>query len=47
VDLLVLEKYYILFRGGGLVGAEPSVIGDWKKPFTYPWIQPPPDAGNS
>jgi hypothetical protein len=41
----MLKKYYIRFRGGGLVGATPSIIGSWRKPFTYPWI-PPPAAGD-
>jgi hypothetical protein len=43
---VMLKKYYTLFLGGGLIGAEPTIIGNWKRPFTYPWIQLPSDAEN-
>lgn len=39
----MLLKYYLLFTGGGLMGAEPALQFDWQHIFTYPWITPPPD----
>ena len=34
----MLQKYYVLFAGGALVGAEPSILIPWKKVFMFPWI---------
>jgi hypothetical protein len=35
----MLKKYYVLFAGGSLVGAEPAILIPWKKVFTFPWIK--------
>jgi hypothetical protein len=39
----VLQKYYSLLTGGGLMGAEPSIINNWQAAFTVPWISPVED----
>ena len=36
----VLQKYYVLLTGKGLMGAEPSIINNWQAAFTVPWITP-------
>jgi hypothetical protein len=33
-------KYFAIICGPSLMGLEPSIIGDWMKPFTIPWIKP-------
>ena len=35
----VFVKYYAIVCGPALQGLEPSIIGDWMKPFTIPWIK--------
>jgi hypothetical protein len=37
----MLKKYYLLFYGGALVGAEPTIQFDWDVVFNYPWAVPP------
>jgi hypothetical protein len=39
----VLQKYYVLLTGKGLVSAEPSIINNWEAAFTVPWITPDQD----
>ena len=39
----VLQKYYVLLTGSGLMGAEPSIINPWQRAFTVPWIPPEED----
>jgi hypothetical protein len=39
----VLQKYYVLLTGSGLIGAEPSIINPWQRAFTVPWIPPEED----
>ena len=34
----MLQKYYLLFTGASLMGAEPAIQFDWHDVFTYPWI---------
>lgn len=36
----IIKKYHILFEGAGLVTVEPSIIHNWQRAFTYPWIPP-------
>jgi hypothetical protein len=36
----VLQKYYVLLTGKGLMGAEPSIINTWQAAFTVAWIPP-------
>ena len=38
----MLKKYYLLFTGAGLLGAEPAIQFDWQTVFTIPWIPPEP-----
>lgn len=35
----VFLKYYAIINGPALMGLEPSIIGDWMKPFRIPWIK--------
>jgi hypothetical protein len=35
---VILKKYHVLFTGGGLVGAEPTIQGNWMRPFRFPWF---------
>lgn len=37
---VLLKKYYVLFTGASLVGAEPSVLIPWEKIFRYAWLRP-------
>lgn len=43
----VFLKYYAIINGPALVGLEPSIIGDWMKPFTIPWIKQHEDDGEA
>jgi hypothetical protein len=36
----VFLKYYTIINGPTLMGLEPSVIGNWTKPFEIPWLAP-------
>jgi len=36
----VFVKYYAIIVGPSLMGLEPSIIHDWMKPFTIPWLVP-------
>ena len=36
----VFRKYYAIIVGPSLTGLEPSIIGDWMKPFEIPWLEP-------
>lgn len=36
----LLQKYYAILTGTSLVGAEPSVLVNWKRAFRLPWIPP-------
>jgi hypothetical protein len=35
----ILQKYYVLLTGRGLLGAEPSILINWQRAFRVPWIQ--------
>lgn len=36
----LLQKYYAILTGNSLVGAEPSILVNWKRAFRLPWISP-------
>ena len=37
------KKYYLIFTGSSLVGAEAAIQYDWTEPFTIPWLTTPAD----
>jgi hypothetical protein len=41
----MLQKYYLLFYGGSLMGAEPAIQFDWETVFTFPWVEVEEDEG--